>query len=88
VVVDHSLSRETSPSGRCSRPESVPHAMMKPVSVVHASLLLRSLEIYEFHRLDDAEALLVPLAKSTDVKALASFDRSIDRVETLRRGES
>jgi predicted nucleic acid-binding protein len=61
--------------------------MMKSVSVVDASLLLRSLQIYEYDRLDYAEAYLVALAESTGVKVVASFDRSIDRVGTIRRIE-
>lgn len=61
--------------------------MMKSVSVVDASLLLRSLEIYENDRLDFAESYLVALAESTNVVQVASFDRSIDRVQGVKRIE-
>lgn len=61
--------------------------MMESVSVVDASLLLRSLEIYENDRLDFAESYLVALAESTNVMQVASFDRSIDRVQGVKRIE-
>ena len=57
------------------------------VVVVDAALLLRSIEIYEHDRLDFAEAYLVASAESSGVDAVASFDRSIDRVGTVERIE-
>lgn len=60
---------------------------MTSVSVVDAPLLLRSLELYEYDRLDFAESYLVALAESTNVKQVASFDRSIDRVKSITRIE-
>ena len=51
------------------------------------ALLLRAIEVYEVDRLDFAEAYLVACAESTDVGVVASFDRSIDRVTTIRRIE-
>ena len=57
------------------------------IEVVDEELLLRALEVYEFDRLDFAEAYLVASAERSDVRAIASFDRSIDRVKTVRRIE-
>ncbi len=55
--------------------------------VVDENLLLRTLEVYETDRLDFAEAYLVACAESTGVGRVASFDRSIDRVQTVERVE-
>ena len=60
---------------------------LNSVVVVDAPLLLRSIEIFEHDRLDFAEAYLVASAESSGVNAVASFDRSIDRVGTVRRIE-
>jgi predicted nucleic acid-binding protein len=49
--------------------------------------LLRALEVYELDRLDFAEAYLVAQAEVTGVDAILSFDRSIDRIETVTRRE-
>lgn len=57
------------------------------VVCVDPALLLRALEVYELQRLDFAEAYLVACAESTGVRAIASFDRSIDRVSTVVRVE-
>jgi predicted nucleic acid-binding protein len=38
-------------------------------------------------RLDFAEAYLVAQAESTEVGAILSFDRSVDRVSSVRRQE-
>jgi predicted nucleic acid-binding protein len=57
------------------------------VVVLDAPLLLRTLELYEVDRLDFAEAYLVACAEVSGVEAIASFDRSIDRVATVRRIE-
>lgn len=54
---------------------------------VDPALLLRALEVYEVDRLDFAEAYLVACAEATGVNAVASFDKSIDRVTTVRRVE-
>ena len=59
--------------------------MMESVSIVDAPLLLRSLEIYEHDRLDFAESYLVASAESTKILQVASFDRSIDRVQSIKR---
>ena len=58
-----------------------------PIQVANASLLLRSLEVYETYRIDYAEAYLVASAETTDIDQIASFDRAIDRVPTLTRIE-
>ncbi|MBA3309340.1 MAG: type II toxin-antitoxin system VapC family toxin [Nocardioidaceae bacterium] len=55
--------------------------------VVDENLLLRTLEVYETDGLDFAEAYLVACAESTGVGRVASFDRSIDRVQTVERVE-
>lgn len=54
---------------------------LNSVIVVDAALLLRSIEIYEHDRLDFAEAYLVASAESSGVDAVASFDRSVERIE-------
>ncbi len=57
------------------------------IVVVDAQLLLRALEIYEIHRLDFANAYLVASAEATGVGAVASFDRAIEAVGSVRRIE-
>jgi predicted nucleic-acid-binding protein len=55
------------------------------IRVVDERLLRRALELYEYDRLDFAEAYLAALAEVTGVGAVMSFDRSIDRVASVRR---
>jgi predicted nucleic acid-binding protein len=50
-------------------------------------MLLRALEVYEVDRLDFAEAYLVAQAERSGVGVVASFDKAIDRVGTVRRIE-
>jgi predicted nucleic acid-binding protein len=57
------------------------------IVVLDGALLLRALEVYEIDRLDFADAYLVASAETSGVGAVASFDRSIDRVSTVRRIE-
>lgn len=57
------------------------------VRVVDEELLLRAVEVYEIERLDFAEAYLVASAERSGVDTVVSFDRSIDRVTTIRRVE-
>jgi predicted nucleic acid-binding protein len=57
------------------------------IRVLDAELLNRTVEVYEVHRLDFAEAYLVASAERTGVGVVASFDRAIDRVGTVRREE-
>jgi predicted nucleic acid-binding protein len=44
--------------------------------------------VYESERLDFAEAYLLACAESTGINVIASFDKSIDRVGTVKRVES
>ena len=55
------------------------------IITVDPALLLRALEVYEIDRLDLAEAYLVASAETTGVNNVASFDRSIDRIKTIKR---
>lgn len=54
---------------------------------VDSALLLRAVEVYETDRIDFAEAYLVACAETTGVGMVASFDRSVDRVNTIERIE-
>ena len=58
-----------------------------PIRTVDAELLLRAIEVFEFDRLDFPDAYLVAAAERSGVGLIASFDRSIDRVTTVRRVE-
>lgn len=57
------------------------------VRVLDADLFQRAVEVYEVHRLAFADAYLVASAERTGIGVIASFDRSIDRVATVRREE-
>lgn len=57
------------------------------VVVVDPALLLRAVEVYETDRLDFAEAYLVACAETTGMGRIVSFDRAIDRVDTVERIE-
>jgi predicted nucleic acid-binding protein len=57
------------------------------IRVLDADLLQRAVEVYEIHRLDFADAYLVASADRTGIGVIASFDRTIDRVATVRREE-
>lgn len=57
------------------------------IKIVDCSTLLRVLEVYEVQRLDFAEAYLVAQAEATGVGSVLSFDKSIDRVGTVKRQE-
>jgi predicted nucleic acid-binding protein len=59
----------------------------RSIVVLDVSLLLRTLEIYEVDKLDFADAYLVANAETSGIDSVASFDRSIDRVRTIRRIE-
>lgn len=54
---------------------------------VDPALLLRAIEVYETDCIDFAEAYLVACAESTGIGKVASFDRSIDRADTIERIE-
>jgi predicted nucleic acid-binding protein len=57
------------------------------IVVLDPAMLLRTLEVYETDRLDFAEAYLVAQAERSGVGAVASFDKAIDRVASVRRLE-
>ena len=57
------------------------------IRVLDAELLQRAVEVYDVDRLDFADAYLVASAERTGIGAIASFDRSIDRVRTVNRIE-
>jgi predicted nucleic-acid-binding protein len=57
------------------------------IKTVDAPSLLRALEVYEVHRLDFAEAYLVAQAEATGVGEVLSFDKTIDRLDTITRRE-
>ena len=57
------------------------------IRVLDVELLHRAIEVYEVHRLDFADAYLVASAERTGIGVIVSFDRSIDRVTTIRRAE-
>ena len=59
----------------------------RAIRVTDADLLQRSVEIYEVDRLQFADAYLVASAERSGVGVVASFDRAIDRVGTVRRVE-
>lgn len=59
----------------------------RAIKVIDAALLQRAVEVYEVHHLDFADAYLVASAERTGVGVVASFDRGIDRVGTVRREE-
>lgn len=58
---------------------------LSSIAVSNHDLLLRALELYEHIRLDFAEAYLAAAAELTGVGTVASFDRTLDRVETIDR---
>lgn len=60
---------------------------MPAIETVDPALLLRALEVYELDRLDFAEAYLVAQAESSGVGEILSFDRTIDRIESITRRE-
>lgn len=57
------------------------------IKTIDPQSLLRALEIYERDRLDFAEAYLAAQAEASGVAEILSFDRSIDRVESVTRRE-
>ncbi len=55
------------------------------IAVADHDLLLRAIELFEHTRLDFAEACLAAAAELSGVGAVASFDRALDRVESVER---
>ncbi|MDQ4058177.1 MAG: type II toxin-antitoxin system VapC family toxin [Actinomycetota bacterium] len=58
---------------------------LSSIAVTSHDLLLRALELYEHSRLDFAKAYLASAAELTGIGTVASFDRTLDRVETIDR---
>ena len=83
VYVLGSVYRETRP--RVAAMARV--VIAEPSIEADGRLLGRALDVYEHDRLDFAEAYLVARAEASGVGAVASFDRSIDRVSTVERVE-
>ena len=59
----------------------------RPIKVVDGPLLLRAVELFEVDGLDFADAYQVASAERTGVGSVVSFDRAVDRVDTVRREE-
>ena len=57
------------------------------VRVVDAALLTRALDIYATAGIGFADAYLAASAELSDVGAVISFDRGLDRIATVRRIE-
>jgi predicted nucleic-acid-binding protein len=57
------------------------------IEAIDPVALLRALEVYELERLDFAEVYLVAQAEATGVKEILSFDRTIDRIDSVSRRE-
>ena len=57
---------------------------MSAVPAAAIRMVLRALEIYEVERLDFAEAYLVASAEASGVGMVASFERKIVRIGTVR----
>ncbi|HEX4520418.1 MAG TPA: hypothetical protein VH063_12630 [Gaiellaceae bacterium] len=55
------------------------------VAVADDGLLLRALEIYERYLTHFAESYLAACAELSGVGVVASFDRDLDRLATIRR---
>ncbi|GAB2645843.1 PIN domain-containing protein [Nocardia goodfellowii] len=51
------------------------------------ALLIRTIDVYEHHRLSFADAYLVALAEADEGSAIASFDKGIDKATNVRRIE-
>lgn len=74
--------------GRAELAELVRSIIVFPALTVDDDLLLlRALDVYETARLDFADAYLVASAERLGDHEIASFDRAIDRMPTLRRVE-
>ncbi len=56
------------------------------IGFADVSVLWRAVELYEFERLDFPEAYLAAVAEVSG-SAVASFDRSLDRIESVTRVE-
>ncbi|MCY4455966.1 MAG: type II toxin-antitoxin system VapC family toxin [Chloroflexi bacterium] len=59
----------------------------RAIRVVDRTLLMRTIELYELHRLGFADAYIVASAERSGVGVVASFDRGLDKVTTVVREE-
>ena len=59
----------------------------RAIRVVDSALLMRTIELYELHRLGFADAYIVASAERSGVGVVASFDRGLDKVTTVVREE-
>jgi predicted nucleic acid-binding protein len=57
------------------------------ITTIDRRTILRALEVYEIDHLDFAEAYLVAQAEATGVREILTFDRSVDRLQTITRRE-
>ena len=57
------------------------------IEAIDPTTLLRALEVYELDRVDFAEAYLVAQAEATGIDEILSFDRSIDKINSITRRE-
>ena len=55
------------------------------IALADHDLVLRAIELYEHARLDFAEAYLAAAAELSGVGSVASFDRTLDRVDGIER---
>ena len=68
--------------------EALRASLAIPAIRVHdPAVLHRTIQLYEVHPLDFADAYLVASAERSGIGVVASFDRDIDRVVTVRRDE-
>jgi len=57
---------------------------MESVRVIDSPLLLRTVALYEDERLDFADAYLVACAELTGIGRVASFDKALHRISTIK----
>ena len=87
IIVRHLTGDPPEMAQRATRFLASERELLLTDLVADAALLLRAVEVYETDCLDFAEAYSIACAESTEVRRVASFDRSIDRVNTIERIE-
>jgi predicted nucleic acid-binding protein len=60
-------------------------AAFPAIRVGDPAMLLRAIGVYEKDRLDFADAYLVAVAERSGIGVVASFDKAIDRMDTVQR---
>jgi predicted nucleic-acid-binding protein len=60
---------------------------LESIKTVDGDTLLRALAVYEVERIDFVEAYLVAQAEASGVRETPSFERSLDKVKTIKRRE-